>query len=176
MKNASWYVAYVGVGQEISACEICNRMISKDLLVECFLPKYETMRKINGEWQRLHQLLFPGYVFLISNSIIELLSKLAKLPIHIRVLGQNNDEDKIIALSEEERDWLLAFTDKVHCIRMSRGYILGDKIIVSHGPLVGREAIIKKIDRHKRRAIVEISMFGRTTTASIGLEIVAKHT
>lgn len=39
---------------------------------------------------------------------------------------------------------------------------------------MGKEARIRKVDRHKRCAFVEVDMFGRKTTARVGLEIVRK--
>ncbi len=77
-------------------------------------------------------------------------------------------------LTADERDWFLAFSDAAHVVRMSEGVIEGDTVRVTRGPLMGREGLIRKIDRHKRRAYLEVTMFGRTVPASVGLEIVRK--
>ena len=58
---------------------------------------------------------------------------------------------------------------------MSRVFIENDRVIITSGPLKGNEALIKKIDRHKRRAYLEIEMFGRKVEAQVGLEIVKKR-
>lgn len=170
-----WYVAQVGSGQESATRDMCKKLIQSDLLEDCFLPEYETMRKVQGEWTSVRRLLFPGYMFVVTDAIIPLLVELKKIPASIRLLGQENQEGEILALSDDERDWIVAFTDESHCVRMSEGYIEGETITVTRGPLLGQEAIIKKIDRHKRRAVIEMTMFGRTTTATIGLEIVRKN-
>lgn len=94
---------------------------------------------------------------------------------NVRLLGQRDGNEDILPLSSEEKDWIVAFTDDTHCVCMSEGYIEGETITVTKGPLLGQEAIIKKIDRHKRRAVIEVTMFGRTTTAMIGLEVVHKN-
>ena len=47
--------------------------------------------------------------------------------------------------------------DGNHTVRMSEGYISGDKITVTRGPLMGFEGDIRKIDRHKRRAYIDVS-------------------
>ena len=52
--------------------------------------------------------------------------------------------------------------DGNHTVRMSEGYISGDKITVTRGPLMGFEGDIRKIDRHKRRAYIDVTLFGRT--------------
>jgi transcriptional antiterminator NusG len=57
---------------------------------------------------------------------------------------------------------------------MSKGIIEGDQIIVERGPLKGYEGFIKKIDRHKRIAFIDIELFNTITTIKVGLEIVSK--
>ena len=37
-----------------------------------------------------------------------------------------------------------------------------------------RQGDIRKIDRHKRRAYLDVTLFGRTVPASVGLEVVRK--
>ena len=76
------------------------------------------------------------------------------------------------ALDEEIEASLLGGSQVV---AMSEGYIEGDEIIVLSGPLIGRTAQIKKIDRHKRVAYLDVQMCGRTKTIKLGLEIVRKR-
>ena len=42
------------------------------------------------------------------------------------------------------------------------------------GPLVGMEGMIKRIDRHKRMAVLEVELFNRISEVKVGLEIVEK--
>lgn len=170
-----WYVAQVRSGQETAVRDMCKQMVDPEILQDCFIPEYETMRKMQGEWQSVRRCLFPGYVFVVTESLAGLVTALKKVPASIHLLGQGDREGAILPLSTEEQDWIAAFTDETHCVRMSEGYIEGEAITVTRGPLVGREAIIRKVDRHKRRALIEMTMFGRTTTATIGLEIVRKN-
>ena len=58
---------------------------------------------------------------------------------------------------------------------MSEGVIENSKVRVISGPLVGKEGFIKRIDRHKRKAFLEMEMFGRVQKVQVGLEIVAKE-
>ena len=57
---------------------------------------------------------------------------------------------------------------------MSQGYIVGDKVNIISGPLVGYEGKIKKIDRHKRIAYIEVSLFDQVVVVQVGLEIISK--
>ena len=112
---------------------------------------------------------------MVTASMPDLLSVLKTIPANVHLLGQGDEGREILPLSVEEKEWIAAFIDETHCVRMSEAYIEGEIITVTQGPLLGQEAIIKKIDRHKRRAVIEMTMFGRTTTATIGLEVVRKN-
>ena len=41
--------------------------------------------------------------------------------------------------------------------------------------LQGMEGAIRKIDRHKRIAVLSLDMFGRTVDMKVGLEIIEKN-
>ena len=71
--------------------------------------------------------------------------------------------------------WLNAFAgDERRVVEMSEGIMEGSKVVVLRGPLRGHEAEIKRIDRHRRMAELEVSMLGRMKTIRLGLEIVSK--
>ena len=59
-------------------------------------------------------------------------------------------------------------------MELSTGIIENSQIRILEGPLVGMEGTIRKIDRHKRKAWLEIEMFGRTVEMQVGLEVIAK--
>ena len=78
----------------------------------------------------------------------------------------------------DDRDiaFINAFTSSENrTVEMSTGVVEGDDVIILNGPLMGHAGWIKKIDRHKRLAYLEVEMLGRTTTVKLGLEIVVKH-
>ena len=151
-----WYVAQVQAGRESSTLEMCRRLVPPSVMEDCFMPEYEVM------W----------YLFFVTDDPEALNRELSRVPMPIRLLG--NEENSFFPLTGKERDWFLSFMDGNHTVRMSEGYISGDKITVTRGPLMGFEGDIRKIDRHKRRAYIDVSLFGRTVPASVGLEIVRK--
>lgn len=135
-------------------------------------PSTRPCGSTRGNGKPVKKLLFPGYVFLVSNHAEDLAKSLEKMPYSARMLGAG--DDTYTALADGERDWFLSFMDGKHCVRMSEGYIEGDKVVVTRGPLLGLEGDIRKIDRHKRRAYLDATMFGRTMPISVGLEVVRK--
>ncbi len=147
-----WYVMQVRTGSEENIQLQCQKDISSEVLEDCFIPYYEEKRNIKGEWMTQRKILFPGYVFLDSQQVVRLYSN----------------------LQQEEVQFLKTFGGEEQIVEMSEGIIENSKVMVMSGPLIGKEGYIKKIDRHKRRAFLEMPMFGRVQKIQVGLEIVAK--
>lgn len=168
----NWYVVQVRSGHEKQIAEKCRTMISNDILTECFIPEYVHKRKFSGVWHDVKDVLFKGYVFMITDKIDLLYSELKKIPDFVKVIGKKQAE--IYPLDEDEIAFMKSFGKKGHIVDMSIGFIRGDKIYITEGPLQGKEGLIVKIDRHKRIAYLRLSMFNKETTTKVGLEIISK--
>lgn len=167
-----WYVVQVRTGSEENIRLQCERRIPRSILEECFIPYYEEKRKVQGEWKIQKKILFPGYIFVVTEEIEELYRQLAKVIGLTKLLGT---DDEVIPLTEEETGFLMAFGGKNQVVKMSEGIIENSQVIVTSGPLQGREGLIRRIDRHKRKAYLEMDMFGRMQMVQVGLEIVKKN-
>lgn len=167
-----WYVIQVRTGKEEEIKLQCERVVCQETLKRCFIPYYEQMKRYCGKWHKERRILFPGYVFLVSDDKERLHFELKKVIGLTKLIGIG---DEIVALKEEEVEFLTAFGKEEQIVEMSEGIIENDKVIVKKGPLKGNEGLIKKIDRHKRRAYLVLEMFGRTVEAQVGLEIVEKR-
>lgn len=82
--------------------------------------------------------------------------------------------DTIVPLTDEEVSFLLRLGGEEQTVEMSEGIIENDRVVVLSGPLKGNEGLIRKIDRHKRKAWLEVEMFGRMVEMQVGLEVVGK--
>ncbi|MFR7590504.1 MAG: antiterminator LoaP [Longibaculum sp.] len=169
----NWYVIQVRSGHEKEIADKCRFMIPKEILKECFIPEYVTKRKFKGKWHDVRSVLFKGYVFLISDEIDELFTELKKVPDFTKVIGKK--KETIYPLKDGEVEFLKAFGKDDHIVDMSVGFIEGDKIYITEGPLQGREGMITKVDRHKRIAYINVDIFNEITTAKVGLEIISKN-
>ena len=83
--------------------------------------------------------------------------------------------DEIVPLVQEEIDLLMKIGTDKQLVEMSSGIIENDRVQILAGPLMGMEGNIRRIDRHKRTAYLEIEMFGRTVEMKVGLEIIRKE-
>ncbi len=168
-----WYVVQVHSGTEERILLQCEKKISDAGMERCFIPYYEEKRKIKGNWSVQKKILFPGYLFVISDDLTSLYQELKGVIGLTKLLGTG---DEIVPLKQEEIEFLQRFGGEEQVVEMSEGIIENDKVIILSGPLKGLEGYIRKIDRHKRKAYLEMPMFGQIQNIEVGLEVVAKST
>lgn len=166
-----WYVIQVRSGTEREIVKQCQSVISQTVLERSFLPCFEEMKRYQGAWHKEQKLLFPGYVFLISEDPEQLYRSLKQVIGLTKLLKTG---DQIISLTEAEIRFLLKFGGKDQLVKMSTGFVEQDRVVILEGPLKGMEGYIRKIDRHKREACLKLPMFGRMLDTRVGLEIIEK--
>lgn len=166
------YAIQVASGQEAKVEELIRRFVDKSMIGEIFVPRFESMRRWKGEWHKRTECLTPGYLYVETSDAEKLALQLRSVPAFTKLLGNN---EVFIPLNDDEVAWLNAFTgNDRRVIEMSEGIVEGSKVIVLRGPLRGHEAEIKRVDRHRRIAELEVSMLGRMKTIRLGLEIISK--
>ena len=176
------YVIQTITSQEQILVELIQKQISPMFYTEIFIPKRQMNRRIRGKWQNILELLFPGYVFIISDNPAALFQELRNIPrlsklLHaeafefiplkpaeqrfIEKIGQRRG-DHIFAISEIELD------PKVP-------YQRGDSVRITSGDLKDFEGYILYLDIHKRKAVIRTEMFGgNSVDVHVGIEIVTK--
>lgn len=166
-----WYVVQVRLGTEHNIRIQCNKKIPDTIMERCFIPYYEEKKKQNGTWNTLQKVLFPGYIFMITEDVEKLFFHLKTIEGMTKLIGTGQD---IIPLKEEEITFLKRFGGEEQIVSMSEGIIEGTQVIITSGPLMGMEGLIQKIDRHKRKAWLDLELFGRMQQVEVGLEITRK--
>lgn len=170
------YVMQTAVGQE----DYMKGQIEKYVLLEgesIYIPVVERKMKFHGEFRMVKRKFYPGYIFVESGDGEDLNARLKSARINklveqcIRILTTGSE---ITPLTEQEEEFLKKIGGKDHVITMSVGYMEGDRVIVTEGSLEGFEGLIRKINRHKRQAVIEVTMFNNPMTITVGLEIVNK--
>lgn len=167
-----WCVIQVLTGREEKIRQSCEKYIDPDVLEETFIPWRECRRKRDGVWRNEKTALFPGYVFVITERPDALYDQLKKVEGMTKLLRA---ERTVLQLTSEEESLLKALGGDNHTVAMSYGFIEGQTVTITDGPLKGMEGQIAKIDRHKRQCLVEVQMFGQKTRMTAGLEIVEKR-
>ncbi len=154
--------------------------------IVCF--RYQRMLRYRGSWHLENRLLLPGCIFL---------SEFTGQKANKSIRTENGDTEKskknrqkeaadfrkstrvseglISAIIPCKVSDLKSLCSEDNLIEMSRGIIKNGAPVVTHGPLKGREHLIRKIDRHKRTAEIEIQLAGQTERMTVGLEIYRKQ-
>ena len=166
-----WYVIQVPTGQEEQIIEEAKKYEVTESLTELFTPRWENQKKLRGQWTELSGVLFPGYLFVITETPEALYQTLKRIPRLTKLLGTG---EKWTALSEEDRFLLELLSGQDHILKMSRGHQKDGKIHVTEGPLKGLEHLISRTDRHKRTAWLRVKLLGEERQLRAGLEIVKK--
>lgn len=167
-----WYVMQVPTGRERFLQERCREAIAPPVLEKSFLPYYDEMVRKDGVWTIQRRVLFPGYVFMITREPEELRRQLRKVNGWKTLLTSGG---QIVPITPAEEEFLRRFGNEDQIVHASRGIIADGQVVVLEGPLKGHEAYIRKIDRHKRRAYLELHLFQEVIETRVSLEIFAKN-
>lgn len=168
-----WYVIQIFTGEEEIMKQLCERRIPEEIINRCFIPKYQQERRYEGQWHKEEKILFPGYLFIDTEAPAELGNALKKTGRFTRLLG---DSSCLQPLSQAETAFLQKFGGEDQVVEMSYGILENATVTITDGPMKGMEGCIRKINRHKRWAEIEVHMFGQLVKARVGLGIVEKKT
>ncbi len=171
-----WYVIQVRTGTEEEIVRQCRNeyrgeKIEAEVLRGCFIPYVRVSKKLHGVSHTIKKVMFPGYVFLDADDTEALYMELKKVNGLTKLLAVG---DEVVPLSEKETAFLMRFGGPEHVVEMSEGIIENSKVRILSGPLMGLETMIRKIDRHKKKAWVEMEMLGEMRLVQVGLDVPMK--
>lgn len=143
---------------------------------EIFCPTRILVKRIHGADRRVESSLYPGYIFLRTKDPENFFYRgREKLGVSLfQYMHMLRNDELLLPISDEEERLLYRLWGCGHCCEFSYGFIKGDKVIVTSGPLMGLEGAIKKVDRHRKTAKVRTELLGRELDITLGLEIVRR--
>lgn len=170
MKN--WYVLFVKTGDEVKAV---NALCREGL--DAFMMTMEVVHRKEGKSFLVKKNMFPGYLFVESDLEqvdfwLLLKSLSSRVSYFMKLLTFDNEGTS--ALYPHEKEYLESLLNDKRVMEHSIGFIEGNQVIITDGPLMGYESKIVKIDRHKRRALLEIDFIGEIRHVNVSLEIISK--
>lgn len=169
MKNC--YVLFVKTGCEE---EIVERLKSNSLL-KPFAPMKEYFFIRKGVADKRRKVCFQGYVFVESNLLPEeFINLFAKRnPWKKDIIRILNYGDYLnIAMKREEHEAIINMFSKNYCLNVSTAKLVGNRVQIISGPLLGMESTIKKVNAKKKEAALEIEFMGYKRLIWVGLEII----
>ena len=121
-----WYVLQVRTGTEENIRTQCRNNIPEAVLTRCFIPYYEEKRRIRGTWTVVKKVLFPGYVFAVTDRPDDLYQSLKHVIGLTKLIGTGQE---IVPLTEEEKNFLEELGGREQIVAMSEGIIEGDQVV-----------------------------------------------
>lgn len=169
-----WYAVQIETGREDKIRDYCCSVVNHDSYNDMFILKFCRKRRYYGRWHKESKPIFPGYMFIDTDTPLAVYQELKKIPRLTRLLGR--EVDVFLPIEESKEQLFKSMIDDNYEVPSSSGVIEGDTVIITSGALKGKEALIKRIDRHKRVAILQMEMFGGfVTNVELGLEVVGKR-
>ncbi|MWV45374.1 antiterminator LoaP [Paenibacillus sp. HJL G12] len=188
----AWYVLFVKSGFESQVKHWLDARFDGNLLYS-IIPKRKVPEKKRGQEYHVVKPLFPGYVFVETKMNFSTYYRLKENSLIYQTLNYNNLKDRnmksidtllidnqLEKLDEsyffkeipmEEMFVVLNLINQDDTIEYSQVCVDNSNFVVRAGPLKGMERFIKKIDKHKKRAKVLLTILGAELLIDFGIEI-----
>ena len=139
---------------------------------EVFVMMAERMTKIQGQWTLITSRLFPGYVFVETERIEDFFMRLKRIDSMTKLLRTG---EEMTPIHPEEEAYLRMFGGDDHIVKYSKGYMEGEKLVVTSGAMQNYKGIVKRVLRHKRLVVLEVPLMGRKVEVTVGLGVVKRQ-
>ena len=100
-EDAMWYVIQTTTGKEEELVAGIHAVLAGKGYRDCFVIKAEWLKRLGGTWRLQVCPLFPGYVFIETDSPGRIFQGLKQVPKYSKILG--NGAFEFTAVEEEER-------------------------------------------------------------------------
>lgn len=149
-----WYLVHTPNGKERETCEKVRRIIPHELMQDAFVMQKEFWFKRDGAWSLQTKPMYKEYFFVATHDVAALDRALAQLSFGCRIAGSR--DRAYMPMPDDAQDWYRSVLDDDGVVRNSVARIEDGVLHIEQGPLVGQEARVKKIDRHKRWCLVDV--------------------
>lgn len=167
------YVIFVESGREDAVCaQITNLLEHINYSdYELLVPKRKLNEKHKGVFVEIVKTMFPGYVFIKTDNAWDVYNKTRHLSSLYRFL---NSDAVIQEIRLEEISNLVYMIDDKGVIGVSDIYVENDKIIVTKGPLMYYNGLVKKVDRRNHRIKILFQFNGEMHFINISINFIEK--
>lgn len=165
-----WYVIKVFSSRELFIQNFIKKHSKR--LVNTIVFSKEFIHNYRGEKTKIIKPLFPGYIF-VQNEI-QHVTDIVKQNLKNELIYPLNAEGKILKVREDEMKLLFLSSDENGIFQMSECYQEGNNVKILKGPLKNINGKILWINKRKKKAQVEISLFHRKMAINLGLNFVSR--
>ena len=165
-----WYVIQVQARHEELVADKCRQRV----IVpgeQVFVIMAERMFRKKEGWERQLHPAFQKYVFAEMEDVEDFRIRLRKIKELAKLLEIGGD---ITPIRPEEQELLLELGGDDHIIRISEGYMEGEKLVVTDGPLKGLEGTVKRVNPRQHMVEIVTSLLGEESVVRLGVELVQR--
>ena len=163
-----WYVLQTMTGREEELVHYIEEIVPKELYTDCFVAYYERVWRKQQESVVHVERLFPGYVFIVSDTPKELYLCLKKVPAMSKMIADGNFD--FLSIEEEEEAFFANMLKNQHIVRLSYVELDGKgRIHRVSAPLKEYADSIVKAQYKKRYVIIRLKMMGSYKTVALGV-------
>lgn len=165
-----YYVVQLLIGKEKLFLKFAENSF-EDRNMEFFWLRKELYIKKGGIKQKVVSSIFPGYIFIEADEIAYINTKIiCRFPGFCRFLKSNNN---IKPLNLEEKSLISRLKSVGNVAGISRVFFNdNDKIQVVSGPMKGLEGKIIKVDKRKKRAKIELTLYENSFPIDFGFDLI----
>lgn len=166
MNKDKWYALRVVSGKERKVKEYIDKVLETDenlskLVKNVVLPTEKVYKVRKGKKYSMDKNFFPGYLLVEANMCGEVIHSIEKITNVIHFLKEGK---KAIPLRDSEVNRMLIRVDESEeKSELDVPFIVGEKIQITDGPFASFTGEITSIDKIKKRAKVDVKIFGRDT-------------
>jgi transcriptional antiterminator NusG len=168
----AWYALHAATGREDIVCEHIRVEVDRtgyEADYRLLVPKRKLLETNQGKTHEVLRTMFPGYILVQSEKIRELAKLVKKCKGIFRFLKNDGAFQEIRV---EEIAMILQMTNDEGIIEVSE--IETDEfgfVRVVGGPLKGLEGKIRKVDKYRHRAKVEVTLNGQKRVVGFGTTV-----
>ncbi|GHU81440.1 hypothetical protein FACS1894191_8320 [Clostridia bacterium] len=169
--SANWYVLFVQTYEERRVAEFLQGKLDPEKYV-AFCPTKDYAFQKNGKIATRKALLFTGYVFIAASvdeqECLATVKPLIYTDSSIYKLLSNGGDTDSVKLSEHDKAIMTAILDENFNIPALEAVLVGDRVkIIDGSALEGVGGLVKRVNKHRQTAIIEIPMFNSTIQCEV---------
>lgn len=167
-----WYVIQTKPGREEAVREKAKKLLTDSTGGECRVLYCVSKKRYLGEWHEKKERFLPGYLFWVTDDPKPVSGAIGRITEFSKLLECG---EEICPVGKEEEEILERLAGEKDEIGMSYGVIEDGILRIREGVLTGLESSVRKIDRHKRKGYIGLSLAdGKEKLVGVGLEITEK--
>jgi transcriptional antiterminator NusG len=174
--DMKWYVVRTQGNREKSVAEKINKEGENGDLIgkigQVLVPLEKSMFLKNNKKVEKETIMFPGYIFMETNSLGELKYFLKGVKGATGFLAERNGD--IQSLTEAEVNKMIGKQTESMNKKIDNIFTVGEEVTINEGPFASMKATIDKIEDQK--VTLAVSIFGRKTPLTLEMhQIDKKH-